>query len=228
MFHYYLVHGSKRIRLFESQFRFLTEETCLSHYEKGLAKGLFRFDRSRIDQVWTMLGLWGLIGRVCPVELVRVLCAFGCAILRTVDSRSDGILPKSFEAVTFVIPVRSDQHVAVRCDYQFALESGAPEPLQVLLELDDRLVVGSYYTTATLSVDEQFPKFCDILERDCCFPKDCLKTSVFRLFCKGFRLIAKTDLAEIELASWNSNEEVIRGFKDDLSLFYLGVFKRCA
>lgn len=228
MFQYYLIGGSKRILLFESQFQFLTEEASLSHYEKGLAKGLFSFDRARIDLVWTTLGLWGLIGRVYPVELVRVLCAFGCTILRAVDLRPNGILAKSFEAATFVIPVRSDQLLAVRCDYQFALESGAQEVVPVLLELEDRLVVGSYYTTPTLGPDEQFPKFCAMLEEDCCLPKDCLKTSVFRLFCKGFSLVAKTDLSDIELASSNSNADVIRGFKDDLSLFYLGVFKRSA
>ncbi|MBL7557212.1 MAG: hypothetical protein JNM24_15405 [Bdellovibrionaceae bacterium] len=96
---YFLVWKNLQIPLFESQFRFNIEDQCLKHYEKGLARGMFAFNRTGVDQVWSELALWGLIGRICPIELARILCAFGCGLVAH-NKNNTWALSKSFFPVT--------------------------------------------------------------------------------------------------------------------------------
>ena len=220
MFQYSLIFGSTQIFLFESQFQFLTEEASLHYYEKGLAKGLFSFNRARIDQVWSGLGLWGLIGRICPVELVRVLCAFGCG-LEVVYPGASAPLAKSFLPVTYFIPVNEDLRPHIRHIYHWPLEPNSTEHIPILLELDKRLAIGSSYTTLDNDVDFQFPQFCRLMERDLCLPVDSIRLSLLALFNEGFTIIAETREKRMVLAHRDCAGETIYGFSCDQTLFYL-------
>ena len=224
---YYLVFGSTQIFLFESQFQFLNEETSLRHYEKGLVKGLFAFDRARIDQVWSELGLWGLIGRVCSVELVRVLCAFGCEL-----QMADGVglcqLRKSFQPVTYFIPASAADQAQIRHLYHWPLESNSTEHIPVFLELDDRLILGSYYFTSGSDADSQLSNFCKLLEQDLCLPTDSIRVSLLRFFEEGIAFVAESGNDNITLAYWDRVTGTIRGFSENQTLFFLGVFDDAA
>jgi hypothetical protein len=223
VYKYYLVFGSTKIFLFESQFQFLTEESSLRHYEKGLAKGLFSFNRARIDQVWAELALWGLIGRICPVELVRILCAFGCG-LRVVCPGASALLNKSFFPVSYFIPVVEDLRPRVRHMYHWPLEPNVSEHVAVLLELDQRIVVGSFYFTQETDVDFQLPQLCRLMERDLCLPADCIRRTLSALFCEGYKVVAESNDECVVLAYRDRFNESLHGFNADQSLFYIGNF----
>lgn len=224
MYQYFLVKGSERVFLFESQFQFLTEDASLSHYEKGLAKGLFGFDRARINQVWSQLGLWGLIGRICPVELVRVLCAFGCDLQVSDGSETQPLL-KSFQPVTYFIPIRNEDLQDLRHLYHVPLDPHSAEHIPTLLELDGRLVIGSFYVGVGSDVDSQLPDYCELLDRDLCLPRHSIRRSLRHFFDREFRIEAQVKNASVTLAHWDQRNEIIRGFKLDRTLFYLGILE---
>lgn len=159
--------GSIKIFLFKSQFQFLNEEQCLKHYEKGISKGLFCFDRSRINQVWSELGLWGLVGRAYPVDLVRILCAFGCNL--AVESKSAcEILIKTFSPVTYSILI-SNYTMATPDESHITLSEGVEVP--IFIDIGGQKIIGHFYTTNTNDADTQFPKFCQMLEHDECLSR---------------------------------------------------------
>ena len=227
MFQYYLVHGSNRILLFESQFDFSTEESSLRYFERGLAKGLFTFDRARIDQVWSELGLWGLIGRICPVELVRVLCAFGCELQMTDQCCRHRRQRKSFRPVTYFVSVPEEFHSSLRYMYSWPVEGEPDEYISVLLELADRIVLGSFYVGYNETFDSQFPIFCDLLEQDLCLPRDIVRSSLFNLFWAGHHILAQGERSEVALATRNCSADSIRGVGNEETLFYLSTNREC-
>lgn len=221
MYKYYLAFSSTQIFLFESQFQFLNEDRCLRHYEKGLAKGLFGFEGSRINQVWSELALWGLIGRICPVELVRVLCAFGCR-LKMVGPRASAHLSKSFFPVTYFIPVVPGEKDRIWHLYNRLLDPNSAECIPILLELDDRLVIGSYYTTSKRDIDVQMPKFCELMEQDMCLQACTLRDVLFDFLRGGYKITAQDHGQCIVLAKWNAATDTLRGYANDDTLFYVG------
>lgn len=224
MYQYFLMKGSDRIFLFESQFQLLTEDASLSHYEKGLAKGLFKFDRSRINQVWVELSLWGLIGRVNPVELVRVLCAFGCDL--AVEFENDSLpITKSFSPVTYMIPITSGEQPHYRHLYHGTLGAESDDHIPFFLELPDKLAIGSYYTTTTSDVDFQFPFFCKLLETDMCLKQGSIRHPLFELFNEGFSIISDDGVTCRTLAKKDDERDIIRGDLSEQTLFYIAESK---
>lgn len=219
-FNYILTFGSTKVFLFESQFQFLTEEVSLSHYEKGLAKGLFEFDRSRVNQIWAELSLWGLIGRVNPVELVRVLCAFGCNLVVEHESDSRPIT-KSFNPVTYLIPMTAGEQPHYRHLYHRKLGVDSHDQIPFFLELSGKLVIGSYYTTTTEDVDSQFPIFCRLLESDMCFQHGCIRQSLLTLFNEGLSITSDDGFTCRTLAKKNDVRDVICGDLSEQTLFYI-------
>lgn len=220
MFRYYLENGSVRLFLFESQFQFLTENSCLLHYEKGLSKGLFQFDRSGINQVWSELALWGLIGRICPIELVRILCAFGCDLVvhHKNNSRS---LEKSFIPVTYFIPMDASEQPHYRHFYHVPLEGGPEDQIPLFLELAEKLVIGSYYTTPSYDLDFQFPAFCKLLEKDWCIEPGNFRRSLFELFNEGYPIVAQAIAKDVTLVEKDCVNDILRGCGAEESLFYV-------
>lgn len=221
-YYYYLVWKDLEIPLFESQFRFLREDQCLRHYEKGIADGIFDFNRAGNDQVWSELALWGLIGRIQPVELVRVLCAFGCEIGLKSNVLRPAILKKSYWPVSYIIPVDQVAMKAIYDLYHISLGQGSDLRIPAFLSLDKRLVVGSYYVTEFQDADFQFPRYCKILEMDLCLPPGTVRDSLFRLLCRGYKIVAQLRNKSIVLAERNISTNVLRGSGSDQALFFIG------
>lgn len=222
MYQYYLVFGSTKIFLFKSQFQFLTEEASLHHYEKGLAKGLLSFNRARIDQVWSELALWGLIGRICPIELVRILCSFGCDLVVFHKGISQN-LEKSFHPVTYFIPVSVVEQQMIHHFYHSPLEPDSPEDISLFLQLDDRLLIGNFYCTSDSDADSQFPLLCKLLERDMCLPQNVVNHSMILFFENGYELSAQLEDATVILAVLNKTSGIIRGCYEEATLEFLGL-----
>lgn len=220
MYQYFLAKGSERIFLFESQFQFLTEDTSLSHYEKGLVKGLFKFDRSKINQIWTELSLWGLIGRAYPVELVRILCAFGCDLVVEHENDSQRAT-KSFSPVTYMVPITTGEQPHYRHLYHGTLDASSANHIPFFLELSDKLVIGSYYTTLNGDVDSQFPIFCGHLEADMCLKHGCIRQSLFELFSEGLSIVSEDKFICRILARKDDEHDVIIGDLSEQTLFYI-------
>ena len=218
MFSFHLYFGSIKIFLFESQFQFLNEDQCLRHYEKGLASGLFSLDRSRINQVWSELGLWGLIGRAFPVELVRILCAFGCEIAMFDGYRTQAI-QKSFQPVTFLIPLT--RHERKHVGKLNTIQLGPNRGISIFLELDKRLVIGNYYITSGTNTDSQFPKFCKQLESDCCLPHNSIRACLFKLFWSGYKILAQDQGRNSIIVQRDVQKDVLRGLHCEETLRYL-------
>lgn len=212
--------GPARIFLFESQFQFLNEEVCLNHYEKGFARGLFQFDRSKINQVWTDLYLWGLIGRIYPVELVRILCAFGCNLVVEYEKDSQTLI-KSFSPVIYMVPIKAGEQPHYRHLYHASLENGTEGQIPLFLELADKLIIGSYYTTHNTDVDSQFPKFCKLLETDWCIGNGKFQRSLFELFYEGFPIIAQRAAEDVTLVENDFSNDTLRGYGAEESLFFV-------
>lgn len=217
---YFLTWKDSEVSLFESQFQFLAQDVCLAHYEKGLARGLFSFDRSRINQVWSELGLWGLIGRLRPVELVRILCAFGCEI-KIVRNCKRQLIQKSFRPVTYILPfARSEQKHVLRQN-RIRLEPGTNRYIPIFLVLDKRLVIGNYYLTSDTDVDSQFPKFCSQLESDSCLPRNSIRICVFNLFWHGFNIQAQDQSKYSVIVQRDVQKNILRGLHCEETLKYL-------
>lgn len=219
-FFYYLVWKGLEVPLFESQFKFLTEDTSLKHYEKGLVSGLFQFDRARINQVWSELGLWGLIGRVYPIELVRILCAFGCEIERYGDP-SNEVIQKSFKPVTYLIALAGHEHKCVDELIKIPLEIGSTRYISIFIKLDKRLVIGNYYLTSGTNEDSQLPKFCKLLESDCCLPDNSIRDCLFKLFWGGYKILAQDQGRYSIIAQRDVKKDVLRGLYCEDTLTYL-------
>lgn len=218
---YFLAWKDSKILLFESRFKFLTEDACLAHYEKGITRGLFQLDHTRINLIWTDLALWGLIGRICPVELVRILCAFGCALVVDCKDSQDRTLTKSFAPITYVIPMASSEQSNYRHLYHVPLETGSEDQIPLFLELANKLVLGSYYTTHNHDVDSQFPKFCKLFEKDCCIGNGVFRHSLFELFHEGFPIDALGTVENVTLVEKDCANDVLHGYGAEESLFYV-------
>lgn len=222
MYTYTLVWKGTQAILFKSQFLFLTEGSCLRHYEKGIAKNLFSLDRVTINHIWSGLGLWGLIGRVCPVELVRILCAFGCGIEVSADADLAKTLMRSFRRVSYFVPLFSGEEQFIRHVYHKPIDSNAMEHIPLLLKLDDRLVLGSYYTTVGRDADVQLPAFCRFLEKDLCLPSGTMREVLSVLFWEGYIFMAQDEHHGEILAEYEPAQDLIRGYMGEETLFYVG------
>jgi len=213
-FKYFLVHKDTRVFLFESQFQFLTELDCLRHYEKGILKSLFKFNRSQVDEIWCDLKLWGLLGRKNPVELIRILCGFGCKIHMNFQNKVE-VLQKSFKPVTYYYRLmslkrlKSSKHLYRELNLQF-------------LRLADRLIIGSFYITELETADHQFPVFCQLLENDLCLYRNQIRNLLANLFYNGNNVIADCGAKSIVLVEYDPIKQIIRGSENEESLFYLG------
>ena len=216
---YFLVHNDKKIFLFESQLQFFSEHDCLRHFEKGIAKSLFTFDRSRVDQVWCELKLWGLLGRKRPVELVRTLCGFGCDIQMRTDFEIIS-LQKSFYPVTYCIPLEQLDIESLRHFYHRPITQGDEDHIPLLLELEDRLVIGHYYTTSQSCADQQLIQLCGFLEEDMCLELGMIQTVLSDLFYAGQKIMAAVPNGNVVLAENDLKENIIRGAANECSLFY--------
>lgn len=219
-FNYFLVWRYLQIPLFESQFKFTSEDQCLRHYEKGLASGLFSLDRPRINQVWSELGLWGLIGRECPTELVRILCAFGCEIAMLEGYRTQ-VIQKSFQPVTYLIPLTQHEQKHLGKLNTIQIELGSNRYISIFLELDKHLVIGNYYITAGTNVDSQFPKFCKQLESDCCLPHNSIRVCLFKLFWNGYKILAQDQGMFSIIVQRDVKKDILRGLYCEDTLTYL-------
>ncbi len=213
--------------MFESQFQFFTQRDCLRHYEKGIAKGIFGFDRSRVGQVWASLALWGLIGRVNPVEVVRALCAFGCELQRNHQGEVI-VLQKSFYPVTYYLPVSQGETPGLRHHFHKSLVKGDEDHIPLLLELKDRLVLGHYYSTEELDADQQLPAFCSKLENDLCFVTGIYQSMLSTLFYEGLEIRAETHGKNILLARNDLSKNTLTGIEGEQTLFFVGQAKRAA
>lgn len=217
-YYYYLVWKDLEIPLFESQFRFLREDQCLRHYEKGIAGGIFDFNRAGIDQVWSELALWGLIGRIYTVELVRILCAFGCEIGLECSGNQTFIIKKSFWPVTYYI---AKQLTSDRQDQgHISLSAGIDIPLY--LEIKGKRIIGHFYTSHSIDADTQFPIFCKILEQDECLPPGSIRNLLVKSFLAGEKIIGKSDRV-LTLAAYDKASGVIRGYGKEDTLYFLGL-----
>lgn len=221
-FRYFLVWKEFEILLFKSQFYLRNEAQCLRHYEKGIERKIFEFDRARINRIWSELSLWGLVGRTCPVELVRILCAFGCEIRLVRDGEVLSTLQKSFWPVTYFIPVAQAVQPFIRHMYHLPLEPNSTEHIPILLELDQRVVVGSFYFTSEADVDFQLPRLCRLMEYDLCLPVDCIRRALSALFSDGHKVVAESEEGCVVLAYRDRLNGILHGFNADQSLFYIG------
>lgn len=220
-YNYFLVWRNLQIPLFESQFRFASEDQCLRHYEKGIARAVFAFKRASIDQVWSELALWGLIGRICPIELVRILCAFGCEIATVDGGGGSFLLKKSYMPVTYLVPIDFSERPSLRHLYDIEIEPIYKNKIPMFLDLSDCLVIGSFYTDLISDIDSQFSKFCRLLESDLCLQPRVVSVALSKLFWRGFKIRGIDQSGSHILAQRDLTRNIIQGFRDEETLFYL-------
>lgn len=221
-FCYFLKFAETQILLFESHFQLQTESICLSHYEKGLAKGLFIFNQSEINQLWTEIGLWGLIGRKHPVDLVRTLCGFGASLIMHVGSSYRIPLVKSFNAVTYCTQMSYREHETIQSSLDIHLSGNTGLVVRPFIFMDGKLVFGSFYFEKDIDPDSRFPMFCKLLEQDLCLPRDSVQKVLSRIFHLGFKIIASVDTNDLVLAEKDVVRGIIKGCASEMTLFYVG------
>ena len=196
---YFLVCESHKIFLFESYIQFKTEAQCLNQYEKELYTGYDSCSIARIKQVWSELALCGLVGRMHPVELIRVLCANGAKIQSGGKSRAL-FLKKSYKPVVYFVEVLR----------------GETSDL-------NKLIIGHYYTTARLNADQQFPKFCKLLELDLDLKRGHLRVELSKLFYSGYKIVSLAPGRRLVLAQNDLINNTLRGTGNEEALFYVGL-----
>ncbi len=221
-YYYYLAWKDREIPLFKSQFLFLYEDQCLRHYEKGIAGGIFDFNRAGTDQVWSELGLWGLIGRAFPVELVRILCAFGCRLKSFDPVDNTATLRKSYWPVTYYFLVKPIKIEHMRNIFYRPLEADSDNQIPLLFEMSDRLLLGNYYITRDQDADVQMPQFCKLLEIDLCIAAGEIQGVLSKLFFENCKLVGECASKCLTLAENDSIRNVIRGCGFENSLIYIG------
>lgn len=219
---YYLKYESEGFELFQSQFYFDTEASCLEHFEKGIQKKIFHLDHSKINQVWSQLGLWGLVGRTCPVELVRVLCAYGCNLEVFDQSQSGVVLTKSYHPLKFYIPMKQTEFEIIKNVVEIPLSEEMGLKVQPFLNTDKELILGSFYRSTDVDSDSVFPKFCNLLEKDICLPSDSISKVLSRLFFMGFEIMCEDNGQSIVLAKYDQKMKSLKGFGYEQTLFYIG------
>ncbi len=199
MHQYFLTHNDYKIFLFESDVLFKTEARCLKQYEKCLYTGYDSCSVARINQVWSELALCGLVGRVRPVELIRVLCANGAEIQRVGISRAL-VLKKSYKPVVYFVEVSQRETAGL-----------------------NKLIIGHYYTTARLSADQQFPRFCRMLELDLQLASGCVQVELSKLFYSGYKINSLAPEGGLVLAHHDLLTNTLRGTGNEETLFYVGL-----
>ncbi len=199
MHHYFLVYNEYKIFLFESDIQFKTEAQCLKQYEKGLHTGHDSCSIARINQVWSKLALCGLLGRAHSAELIRVLCANGAEIQRVGKSRAL-VLKKSYIPVVYFAEVSKRETAGL-----------------------NKLIIGHYYTTARLSADQQFPKFCKLLERELNLNVGRLRVELSKLFYSGYKIVSFVPEGMLVLAQNDLLANTLRGTGNEEALFYVGL-----
>ena len=199
MYEYFLVHNEYKIFLFESDVQFKTEAQGLKQYKKGLYTGHDSCSITRINQVWSELALCGLTGLASPVELMRVLCAFGAKI-QCVGKSSVLVLKKSYKPVIYFVEIS-----------------------QIETSDSNELVIGHYYTTVRLNVDQQFPKFCKLLELDLKLAPGRLQAELSKLFYSGYKINSLASDGGLVLAQNNLLTNTLRGTGNEETLFYVGL-----
>lgn len=222
MYQYRLSYGSYEVILFESQFQFLQEGHALSHYEKGLTKKLFSFDRTQINQVWSELKLWGLIGRICPVELVRIMCAHGCSLSQSDELGDRLTLKKSYYPINYYTNINQIEYEIVQSCLNIFLDGQTESVVQPFIFMDDRLFFGSFYVDLELDPDSSFPKFCQLLEKDMCLPQDSIRQVLSKLLFLGYPVIVTDGANESILAKYDTENKLLNGPGSQQTLLYVG------
>jgi hypothetical protein len=196
---YFLVHNEYKIFLFECGIQFKTEAQSLKQYENGLYTGHDSCSITRISQVWSELSLCGLTGQVSPVELIRVLCAYG-ANIQCVGKPHAVALKKSYKPVVYYV------EISQRETYEL-----------------NELIIGHYYTTARLSADQKFPKFCRMLELDLDLKRDHFQTELSKLFYSGYKIVSLVSGCRLVLAQKDLLMNTLQGTGNEETLFYVGL-----
>lgn len=199
MHQYFLIHNKYKIFLFESDILFKTEAQCLKQYEKCVCTNHVACTISIISQVWLELELYGLTGQVSPVELIRVLCAFGAKI-QSVDKSGTIVHKKSYKPVIYFVEVSQRETADL-----------------------NKMMLGHYYTTSRLNADQQFPKFCKLLERDYGFPVGHFQVELSKLFYMGYTMFSIVYGRRLVLAQNDLNNNTLRGTGNEETLFYVGL-----
>ena len=196
---YFLIHNKYKIFLFESNIQFKTEAQCLKQYQKDLYVSHDSRSVARINQVWLELALCGLTGLASPVELIRVLCAFGAKI-QCVGKSSALVLKKSYKPTVYFVEISQKG------------TSGLNE-----------LLIGHYYTTVRMNADQQFPKFCKLLELDLKLETGRMQAELSILFYSGYKINSLCSGGRLVLAQNNLITNTLRGTGHEETLFYVGL-----
>lgn len=199
MYQYFLTHNDHKIFLFESDIKFKTEAQCLKQYGKGQYADHDSRSITRISQVWSERALCGLTGKTSPVEVIRVLCAFGAKI-QCVGNCRTVFLQKSYSPVAYFAEVSPRETYG-----------------------SDELMIGHYYTTARLDADRQFPKFCKLLELDLKLRTGSIRDELSKLFYSGYKIHSLTPEGGLVLAQNNLLKNTLRGTGSEETLFYVGL-----
>ena len=149
--------------------------------------------------LWSELSLCGLTGLVNPVELLRVLCAHG-ANIQCVGKPGAVALKKSYKSVVYFVEVSQRETAGL-----------------------NKLIIGHYYTTARLSADQQFPKFCRLVERDYGFPVGHFQVELSKLFYTGYTTVSIVRGRRLVLAQNDLINNTLRGAGNEETLFYVGL-----
>ena len=92
--------------------------------------------------------------------------------------------------------------------------------------MDDRLLLGSYYTTEECDADMQLPVVCKLLEADLCLAEGELQNVLSKLFFENCKIIGEIESSCLTLVESDPIRDVIRGYGFENSLFYVGKVSR--
>lgn len=215
---YFLVHNGQKVFLYTDTAPYRSEAECLNQYEKGLASGQYSFNRSKINQVWSELAIWTLIGRVYPVELLRVLCANGANIE---VGRTGKILQKSYAPVKYSIPMRKHEYQFIKPTLEMSFGFETNIHLNCFFWSEDKLNLGVFYCSVKETADSDFPRYCNMLEREMLLPAKEVHRIISRLFNLGFKITAEHSVRTEILAQSNLINKMIYGVYNHDTVCYL-------
>lgn len=218
MHHYFLVQNGQRVFLYTDTSPYRSEAECLNQYEKGLASGQYSFNRSKINQVWSELAIWILIGRVYPVELLRVLCANGANI--EVGCNGE-ILQKSYTPVKYSIPMQKHEYQIIKPTLEMSLGFETNINLNFFSWSEDKLNLGVFYSSVKKSADSDFPRYCNMLEHEMLLPAKEVHRIISRLFNLGFKITAEHNVRIEILAQFDLTNKIIYGVCNHDTVCYL-------
>lgn len=218
MHKYFLIHNGQRIFLYTDIAPYKSEAECLNRYEDGLASGQYSFNRSKINQVWSELMTWGLVGRSYPIELLKVLCANGANIE---SSQNNLILQKSFAPVKYVVPVQQNELEIIKPILKLSLGLISDVSLECFYWSENKLNFGVFYIATDENADSNFPKYCNLIEKEMLLPANEVHKIISRLFNLGFKIVAEhKNISEI-IAHFDLNNKIIYGIHSQDTIAYL-------